>query len=303
MPTERLPNLFIVGAQKSGTSALAGWLRQHPQVCMSLPKEPGYLAFGEDGYVFPDGYGRPAPATRYVVRDEQSYRALFAEATDAQKVIGEASTWYLSFPGMPQKLKRYNPQSKIIVIFRNPVERAYSAWCHARGADVEPCATLAAALELEAERGEPEHLLRYRRMGLYSQDLENYQREFPADQLLVLFYDDMRTDPEGFWQRVCRFLDIDAAVEPPYEHRYNRSGKPRSKSLQNLMRSHKLKRAAKSILPYWLVLRIRGKLDDINLEQFPPMDDATRDDLKNFYREDVLRLQQITGRHLEHWLE
>ena len=65
MPTEKRPNLFLVGAQKAGTSALAGWLREHPEVCMSFPKEPGYLAFGEQGYIFPDGNGQPAPASRY----------------------------------------------------------------------------------------------------------------------------------------------------------------------------------------------------------------------------------------------
>ncbi len=302
MPTEKIPNLFLVGAQKSGTSALAGWLRQHPQVCMSFPKEPGYLAFGEDGYVFPDGYGRPAPATRYVVRDEASYRALFANATEEQKVIAEASTWYLMTPGMPQRLKQYSPDAKIIMILRNPVERAYSAWCHARSADIESCETLHASLELEDERQESEHLLRYRRMGLYSQDLKNYQDEFSPDSLLVLFYDDMRQDPAAFWQQVCRFLDIDADVEPPYKHRYNRSGKPRSKSLANLMRSHTLKRAAKSILPYWLVLRIRGRLDDINLTTFPPLDGPTRDYLKNYYRDDISQLQAMTGRNLDAWL-
>ena len=100
MPIETRPNLFIVGAQKSGTSALAGWLGQHPQVCMSFPKEPGYLAFGERGYPFPDGYGKPAPASGYVVRDERAYLNLFAHATPDQHIRGEASTWYFALPGM-----------------------------------------------------------------------------------------------------------------------------------------------------------------------------------------------------------
>jgi len=202
MSTETHPNLFIVGAQKAGTSALAGWLSQHPEVCLSFPKEPGYLAFGSDGYWFPDGYGKPAPASRYVVRDEASYLRLFAGASQRQHVIGEASTWYLVTPGMPEKLRAYSPGASIVVILRNPVERAYSAWCHARRDGVEPCASFADALAAEARRGEVEHLLRYRRMGLYAADLQRYLSVFPGKNLLVLFHDDLRAAPAELWREL-----------------------------------------------------------------------------------------------------
>ena len=107
MPTETRPNLFIVGAQKSGTSALAGWLGQHPQVCMSFPKEPGYLAFGEAGYTFADGYGRAAPASRYVVRDAQSYRQLFRGVTgqEPQSVM----------VALREKMKTYSTNAEFLM--------------------------------------------------------------------------------------------------------------------------------------------------------------------------------------------
>ena len=303
MPTEPRPNLFIVGAQKSGTSALAGWLGQHAEVCMSFPKEPGYLAFGEAGYTFPDGYGRPAPASKYVVNNYADYLALFSSATPQQHVLGDASTWYLSTPGMARKLAEYNPDASIIVIFRNPVERAYSAWCHARSDDIEPCEDFAAAMALEQERGEPEYLLRYRRMGLYSEDLKSYQAEFPANQILVMFYDDMRTDPEAFWRQVCAFLQIDAGIEPPYELRYNRSGAPRSRTLQGVLRNHKLKNTLRAIIPHQLGLQIKARLDNFNLRDFPKLDEHTRAELQDYYREDIEELARLTGRNLRAWLQ
>ncbi len=303
MPTETRPNLFIVGAQKSGTSALAGWLSQHPEACMSFPKEPGYLAFGEAGYTFLDGYGRQGQGSKYVVKNHADYLALFSDATPQQRVLGEASTWYLATSGMARKLAEYNPDARIIVIFRNPMDRAYSAWSHARRDEIEPCEDFAGAMALEPERGEPEHLLRYRRMGLYSEDLKSYQAEFPAKQILVMFYDDMQAAPAAFWREVCAFLQIDAGIEPPFERRYNRSGEPRSRTLQGILRNHKLKRTLRAIIPHQLGLKIKGRLDDFNLRDFPKMDEQTRTELQDYYREDIEELSRLTGRNLKAWLQ
>tara|TARA_R110000823_G_scaffold27609_18_gene80522 strand:- start:9332 stop:10243 length:912 start_codon:yes stop_codon:yes gene_type:complete len=303
MSTETRPNLFIVGAQKSGTSALAGWLGQHPQVCMSFPKEPGFLAFGEAGYVFPDGYGKPAPASRYVVRDEQSYLRLFSGTTGRERIFGEASTWYLTQPGMPETLHRFNPGAQIIVLLRNPVERAYSAWCHARADDLEPCAEFADALAMEADRGEVEFLLRYRQMGLYSAALRAYQAVFPPAQMKILFYDDLRSDPAALWRDVCSFLQIDESHLPQFEQRYNTSGEPRSRALQTLLRSHRVKSVARRALPYPWMLALKGRLDTLNLQALPPVQGATRIALLDFYRDDISAVAHLTGRNLREWLQ
>jgi len=191
---ERRPNFFIVGVQKAGTSALADWLGRHPQVFMSSPKEPGYLAFLEKGYPYADGYGRPAPAGKHVVNNQQDYLDLFSAATPGEHVIGEASTWYFSIPGVAERIKSFNPDAKVLVVLRHPCERAYSAWCHARRDSLEPCAEFSSALEQEDDRGEVEFLLRYRRMGLYSEALAEYISVFDPSKLRILFYEDMVGD-------------------------------------------------------------------------------------------------------------
>jgi hypothetical protein len=303
MPIEARPNLFIVGAQKSGTSALAGWLGQHPQVCMSFPKEPGFLAFGSNGYPYRDGWGNVAPASRYVVTDERTYLELFSRASARQHVIGEASTWYFALPGMAQKIHAYSPGAKIIVMLRNPVERAYSAWCHARGDQLEPCADFASALALEAPRGEVEFLLRYRHMGLYSEALADYQAVFPAAQLLVLFHDDIRSDALAVWRQVCHFLNIDATWLPAFSHRYNASGQPRNRVLHKLLRSHQLKRMARRVLPHAISIGTKQRLDRLNLQQHPAMDGVSRKELLRYFRSDIERLSQLTNRDLLNWLQ
>ena len=302
MPTEAKPNLFIVGAQKSGTSALAGWLRQHPQVFMSFPKEPGFLAFGESGYPYRDGHGKPAPASQYVVTDARAYASLFADVPAQKRIIGEASTWYFGIPGVSRAIKSYNPLAKVIVILRDPIARAYSAWCHARSDFLEPCDSFAAALALESERGEVEFLLRYRHMGLYSSALAEYQGLFSPAQLLVLFYEDLHSNPPALWQRVCTFLAIDPTVTPLFSQRYNRSGQPRNRILHSLLRSHQLKRVVRSILPHSISMRLKQQVDNVNLAEFPVMDEGSRRELKAYYQRDIEQLSELTKRDLSAWL-
>ena len=302
MRIEKRPNLFLVGAQKAGTSALAGWLREHPEVCMSFPKEPGYLAFGKQGYIFPDGNGQPAPPSRYVIKSYDDYINLYAQASDRQHVLADASTWYLPLTGMAEKLYDFNPEAKIVIVFRNPIDRAYSAWCHARSARVEPCETFAESLQAESTRGEVEFLLRYHQMGLYSEAVKNYLRVFPREQIMLGFYDDLRNEPQRFWVHACDFLGINPAHIPDFKHKYNRSGVPRSRALHRVLSNYQLKKNLRALIPHSLSLLIKKKLDDINLRDFPKMDEATGNALRNFYRKDIAELETLTGRDLKAWL-
>lgn len=302
MPTEPRPNLFIVGAQKSGTSGLARWLSEHPQVFMCFPKEPGYFAFKDKGYPYLDGYGHKAPASEYVVSDERAYLRLFADTPMDSSVLGEASTWYFAIPGVAQRIKQFNPQTKILIILRNPVERAYSAWCHARRDSLEPCKEFERALDMEEERGEVEFLLRYHRMGRYSKSLAEYQSLFNASQLKVILYEDLLVSPELLWPQLCDFLEIDQLEEVPRQMRLNRSGQPRLPVLQRLMKSHRFRSTVTRVVPRRGAARIKEKLDQANLKRFPPMDNITRSRLQDYYRQDIENLSGLTKRDLSAWL-
>ncbi len=302
MPAERRPNFFIVGVQKAGTSALAVWLGRHPQVFMSSPKEPGYLAFLEKGYGYADGYGRPAPAGKYVVSDQQDYLDLFSAATPGNRVIGEASTWYFSIPGVAARIKGFSPDAKVVVVLRNPCERAYSAWCHARRDNLEPCADFSSALAQEDERGDVEFLLRYRRMGLYSEALAEYLSIFDPSRLLVLLYEDTIGDEIALWQKLCDFLAIYDFGEPPPRRKLNRSGQFRSRSLEKLLRSPGLRAAARTLLPRHSAGNIRDSIAALNLKSFPGLDEEERRELQDFYRKDITELARMIGRDLSSWL-
>lgn len=269
---------------------------------MAFPKEPGYLAFLEAGYPYPDGFGRPAPASSWVVTDRQKYLDLFAGAPGRAEVLGEASTWYFSTPGVAERIKACNPDAKILVILRNPADRAYSAWCHARRERLEPCAKFSDALEREQGRGEVEFLLRYHHMGLYSRALKEYQSLFDPSRLMVLLYEDLQGDPELLWQKLCAFLAVDALPRAPVRRRLNRSGEPRSMLLQSLLKSYRFRRWVRAVVPFRGAALVKEKLDDANLKRFPPLEETHRRRLTDFYREDIEEVGRLTGRDLRAWL-
>jgi len=269
---------------------------------MSSPKEPGYLAFLEKGYPYADGYGRPAPAGKHVVNNQQDYLDLFSAATPGEHVIGEASTWYFSIPGVAERIKSFNPDAKVLVVLRHPCERAYSAWCHARRDSLEPCAEFSSALEQEDDRGEVEFLLRYRRMGLYSEALAEYISVFDPSKLRILFYEDMVGDESALWQNLCIFLAIDTLRKSPTRRKLNRSGAFRSRSLESLLRSPHLRAAARTLLPRHSAGKIRDSITALNLKSFPALDQDIRRELLDFYRQDIAELARLSGRNLSSWL-
>lgn len=302
MPTDRRPNVFIVGAQKSGTTSLALMLASHPEVFMCSPKEPGWLAFGGAGYWPLDGYGRVCRAASWVVRSEADYLALFDHAPAGCSWLGEASTWYLSEPGMPARLLEYSPGARVIAILRQPADRAYSAWSHARRDEEEPHSDFADALAAEDGRQQPSHLLRYRAMGRYLAPLTDYFDTFGRGRVQVLLYDDLRDAPLMVWRSCCRFLRIDPEAVEPVMDRHNRGGMPRSRLLHALLRSQRFKNAIRPLLPLKLASRAKHAAEAANLKRGEPIDPALRAQLTAEFADEIRALGQLIDRDLDHWL-
>jgi hypothetical protein len=199
---------MIAGVQKSGTTALASFLDQHPALCMADPKEP---------HVF-DSPNYSAEWTSAAIN--KRYARYFA-CSKPGVMRGEATPIYTLFPYIAGALKQYNNSLKLIVLLRDPVERAYSHHTMEfdRGNEVRP---LWLALLLEPFRlrrdGDPRALnsaMRrhsYRTRGLYSRQLANLYQAFPPQQILLLQSEDLRNDHDATLERVFSFLGVDAQV-------------------------------------------------------------------------------------------
>ena len=211
-PRRRLPDFFIVGHPKSGTTALWDMLKGHPQVYPSAVKEPYFLA---------DELRPPAATPRsfgWTPGSLEEYLSLFAGATPDQRA-GEASAPYLWSRTAAARIAELAPQARIIAILREPASFLHSLHLQFVQIYIEPEKDMRKALALEAERRAGRSLPENRFWGphgtLYSEyvryveQLRRYHARFPPERVLVLIYDDYRRENEATVRRVQRFLEID----------------------------------------------------------------------------------------------
>ncbi|WP_207890493.1 sulfotransferase, partial [Rubrobacter taiwanensis] len=204
-----------------------------------------------------------------------------------------------------ERIKRHVPEVRLIAVLRDPAERAYSAFMHlVRDNREEP--DFARALELEEERIRLNYpwIWHYRRAGYYHEQLSRYYALFDPAQIRVYLYEDLRRDPVGTLQDIYRFLGADPAFAPDVSGRYNVSGVPKNRFINDfLRRDNPLKTAVRPLVPARLRGRLRRSLRRRNLTAAPPMPPGVRRDLVAGYREDILRLEELIGRDLSGWLE
>jgi len=203
---------FVVpGAQKSGTTALDLYLREHPQLCLPRKKE---LHFFDRDRHFAD---QPV--------DYAPYHAFFTRRP-GHRLLGEATPDYLYWPAAPERMARYNPALKTIVVLRNPVTRAYSQWNMARHMGRESLPFLEAiAAEPERARTVPPELAKrqaYVGRGRYAQQLERLWQYLPREQTIVFRSEELLEAPASVLGRIAAFLDIDPfpPVTPRRAHTY-----------------------------------------------------------------------------------
>ena len=210
----RSPNFFVLGAAKSGTTALYDYLRQHPDIYMSPRKETNFFALMGRR---PDyrGPGDAETINALSISMKADYLAQFADVT-AERAVGEASPLYLYDPAVPARIRHCLPHAKLVVILRQPADRAFSAFLHTRRDGREPVDDFERALALEDARVAAgwEHLWHYWRMGLYGAQVRRYRQLFPADQLHVVLYDEFCANPEGVLASIFRFLGVEYRFFP-----------------------------------------------------------------------------------------
>jgi hypothetical protein len=295
-----MPNFLIIGAAKSGTSALYHYLRQHPQIYMSPVKEPHFFAF--EGRK-PHGQG-PGDTIGSAITSLEDYQALFKK-TAAETAIGEASTSYLYISGAAERIQHYIPEVKLIAMLRHPAERAYSAFMHLVREGREPLADLAQALREEETRIHNNWgpLWHYTQGGYYYSQLKRYFDRFDRGQIKIYLYEDFTTKPHGVIQNIYQFLEVDETFTPDIDIRYNTSGTPKNELLHTfLIKKNPVKTILKTFFPAKLRRHIRNNLMNRNLVKLP-LSPALRRQLIDVYREDILKLQELIQRDLSLWLK
>ncbi|WP_418595878.1 sulfotransferase family protein [Ponticoccus sp. (in: a-proteobacteria)] len=189
-------DFFLIGAQKSGTTALFAKLTAHPGI-VALPQKELHV------------FDRPDP-------DPARFDRAFAGA-DPALLWGEATPAYLYWPGAVEALARYNPGARILVILRDPAERALSHWKMQRARGIEPLSFEAAISAVGRARvrdgGDREkRLYSYVERGFYADQIARLLRHFPRDQIAFCRTEDLLRDEAGLLARLFGFLGVEAGL-------------------------------------------------------------------------------------------
>jgi hypothetical protein len=306
----RVPDFFIVGHPKCGTTALYEMLRSHPEIHMPA-KEPRFFAMQQAGAHDP----RRAPRLR--PRTLDGYMALFAGARPGQR-IGEATPAYLRSSVAPGRIAAQRPDARIIAILREPTSFLRSFHLQAVRGYNETQKDFRKALALEDERragrqiprlsmAPPDHLL-YSDHVRYVEQLRRYREVFPPEQVLVLIYEDFRRDNEATVRKVLRFLDVDDTYRvDPVETRPSRDLRMRHlHKLVNLRRIALRKmtvlgsfsQAANAATPKRLRGAVRSSWRRVAYGEPPPPDAEFMRELRRRFKPEVESLSDYLGRDL-----
>jgi hypothetical protein len=294
-----MPNFFIIGAQKAGTTSLYYYLKQHPQVYMSPRKEPHFFEGMHAAFYRP---GRTIPP----VTNLEDYQALF-EGVSNEKAIGEASASYLYSPRAPALIKRSIPHAKLISVLRNPADRAYSNFVHCLQVGREPLGSFVEALQAEERRIRENWgpLWHYKQKGFYYAQVKRYFDTFGQDQVKIYLYDDLRGSPFSMLRDIFRFLDVDETFAPDLSIEHNTAGVPKNKSIYAMAKRLASRNPALKValLERFLPAGPRRYVKSKIFVKPPPLPAEVRRQLIDSYREDILQLQELIGQDLSPWLK
>jgi len=305
-----LPNFFIVGAPKAGTDELYYDLDQHPEIYMSPLKEPNY--FAEDirsQYMHPSlrqwAAEDEASLRRYldegasrkrfggIVTELSDYQRLFSRVK-GEKAVGDGSVIYLWSKTAAPRIASAVPQARIIIVLMDPAERAFHQYLKSISDGTVRHSFrkhLNAAMQTQGPELSVYHP--FLALGNYFVQVGRYKSCFPADQLHITLYEDLQANRGAWFAGVLSFLDVDSSFIPQPVEVPSKPHVPRFRGTKGL------KKIAKAMLPP----RFRTSVKHLAYRSvLPQLKDEDRAVLVDYYRDDILRLQDLIGRDLSAWL-
>lgn len=277
--TGPLPTFLLVGAMKAGTTSLAAWLDAHEDVFVAPQKE---VTFFNDPFRFWLG--------------ESWYRRQF-HGHGGETAVGDA-TPMISNPIAMQHATRMLPSARILAVLRDPVDRAYAHYWHARSNLIERRSFPRAMIEetVDPVRSRGDHPRDYLGRSRYATQLQALEALFPREAIHIELFDDVRDHPHAVFRRICRFLGVDATQVPPSVGSVH-DPRPafRLPSVELAIRGLGLRRRAPR-LTRWL--RTANRMPS---EPYPPLEPAVRTALVEHLLPDIEAVEAWTGRSLPTW--
>lgn len=295
------PNFLILGPPKCASSSLHFYLSQHPEVFMSKVKETNFF-------------------TRDYEKGIEFYKSYFSQATK-EKAIGESTPSYSFLPFAADRIQKHYPDMKLILCFRNPVERAFSNWLMLWDAGVEK-ATFREALEInlkqmeyvsfDGEQGaniwnnrvhnidKGEKWVRmYIQAGMYSEILKVYFQRFKRENIKYIFMEDFKSDFDASIQSIYRFIGVDDSFQVPVKEEQNYYYNRKLYRSLNRIIGIKSVRFISGVLPKEFRNSLKQKKNKV--KKTITISSQDKSFAAHIYRNEIEELEKLLNKNLDHW--
>ena len=286
-------DFFIVGAPKAGTTSLYHYLAEHPQIEMSSQKEPDYFsdtAIQEQGMYY----------RKNRIDTEEKYYSLF-NVESKNVIFGEASVSYLFYKSVAGDIKKYNANAKIIIILRNPIDRAFSHYLMDYRLGL--VSDTFDEIVNKTSNNNKVHLYyqQYIQISEYAKQIARYYQQFDEDKIMLIDYEDFKKDVGEIVKSVYTFLGINSEYKADINKKHNTFTMPKNNLIRYIYSFVFIRNMLTFLFPKSLVKSVRSILFKQNKK--PKLSDETRKQLKQFFKEDIWELSQILNKDFSKWIK
>ncbi len=297
-------NLFIVGAAKSGTTSLYNYLNQHPEVYFPKVKEPNFYSNidSED----PMAYKHPKEGVFYhnkIIRNKEVYYSLYKNSAN-YKIIGDASPSYLWDIDSAKRIYTDFPQSKIIIMLRNPVFRTFSHYLMNIRSGVEKESDFLVALKRD-KKTEPKvwgdgKVLLYEELGMYYNQVQTYFDLFNKKNIKVIIYEEFFQNTDKGLLEICEFLKIEKVTTINHTEVYNKYTSPKNKLSYFFIRNKGKLQYFRRFTPNALKKLFKNKILFKNTSK-PKMSNSSKIYLQDIFSDNIKKLESLLNKNLDVW--
>lgn len=286
-------NFFIVGAPKSGTTSLYYYLQEHPEVEMSREKEPDYFSYDsiqKQGMYY----------SNQRINSEEKYHSLFNKKSKGV-IFGEASVSYLFYNKVANRIKQYNADAKIIIMLRNPIDRAFSHYLMDFRLGLVSDSFENIINKTSKHKNAQLFYQQYIEVSEYSNQIERYLKEFNINNILFIDYEDFKKDARRVVRNVYDFLDINSEYKADVHKKHNIFTMPKNNFIRRLYSFIFVRNILTFLLHKKIISSIRSLLFKHNKK--PVLSEDIRKQLQQYFKKDILRLNHLMNKDFAKWIK
>jgi len=284
---------MIIGAQKAGTTSLQNYLNEHPEILGHPQIEFGFF---KDDAMYANGYEK-----------EFSRHFTAGNINTAKAVVAKNTGMYDSEKAL-ERLRQHNPDCKLVFIVREPVSRAYSSYSMEKFNGLLTRDFSEIKDVIEEKRFDDMMYRFFIRLGLYSEFLKSIYKFFPENQVKIVLFEKLGKDPAGVCREIFQWLNIDPSFTPGTEKEYNKTQKPKSVLVSNILmrlrsNDNVIKKVAKKVLPYKVFTRLGTFLIESNKssKRTKPISPEIKEYLQQFFAPYNKELEELAKIDLNGW--